>query len=76
MLIFATIFGVGLFVLLINLIFGHDSEVHVDADASGYDADANGPSIFSVRMVSLVMVGFGAVGFGVRATTDWSMAVA
>lgn len=74
MLIFATIFGVGFFILLLSLVFGHDTDVHIDADVSGVDTDVHGPSVFSVKMVSLLMVGFGAVGFGARATTDWSMA--
>jgi membrane protein implicated in regulation of membrane protease activity len=39
----------------------------VDADHGG------GPSIFSVKMIALLMVGFGAGSFGVRATTDASM---
>ncbi|HKK20095.1 MAG TPA: hypothetical protein VJ983_01375, partial [candidate division Zixibacteria bacterium] len=71
MVIFATIFGVGFLVLLISIIFGHDTDVHVDADASG--VDAHGPGVVSVKMIALMMVGFGAVGFGTRATTDWSM---
>ena len=39
----------------------------VDADIGG------GPSIFSIKIISLLMVGFGAVGFGFRSTTDWTM---
>lgn len=74
MLAFATIFGVGFAVLLISLIFGHDTDVHIDTDASSFGTDTHSPSIFSVKMISLLMVGFGAVGFGVRATADWSMA--
>jgi len=66
-IIFATIFGIGFFILIISLIFGGDSEIEVNADAGG------GPSIFSFRVVSLLLVGFGAVGFGVRASTDWTM---
>ncbi len=71
MVIFATIFGVGFLVLLISIIFGHDTDVHVDADASG--VDTHGPGVVSVKMIALMMVGFGAFGFGTRATTDWSM---
>jgi membrane-bound ClpP family serine protease len=65
--------------LLINLIFSHDTDMHVSHDFSdgGHDTDgSHGPSIFSVRMISLLMVGFGALSFGVRATTDASMFVA
>ena len=74
MLIFASIFGVGFLILIISLIFGHDTDVDagidMDHDVGG---DAHGPSIFSIKMVSLLMVGFGAVGFGMRATTDLTM---
>ncbi len=71
MVIFATIFGVGFVVLLISLVFGHDGDVHVEADTSGLDT--HGPGVVSVKMIALLMVGFGAFGFGTRATTDWSM---
>jgi membrane protein implicated in regulation of membrane protease activity len=75
--IFATIFGAGFVILILNLIFGHDVDhdfAH-DGDIGGGDVDHNGhgPSILSIRMVSLAMVGFGAVGFGVRATTEAGM---
>lgn len=72
MVIFATIFGVGFVVLLFSLIFGGDAEVEADV---GVDADtgSGGPNIFSVRMVAMLMVGFGAVGFGTRASTDATM---
>jgi membrane protein implicated in regulation of membrane protease activity len=69
MLIFATIFGVGFLLLIISLIFGHDFDHDVD---SGIDHDG-GPSIFSVKMISLLMVGFGAGSFGVRATSNATM---
>ncbi len=72
MAIFITIFGMGFLILIISLIFGHDTDVHVDVDASGADV-GHGPGIFSVRLFALAMVGFGAVGFGVRATTEWTM---
>lgn len=73
MIIFATIFGLGFAVLLISLFSGGDTDVDVDGDVS-LDTDvAHGPSVFSIKMVALLMVGFGATGFGVRATTDWSM---
>lgn len=72
MLIFITIFVVGFLLLIINLIFGHD----MDHDMSGgIDHDFDHPSVFSLKMISLLMVGFGAVGFGVRATTDATMFV-
>ncbi len=75
-LIFATIFGVGFLLLMINLVFSHDTDMGAGHDFSGggHDTDGtHGPSIFSVRMVSLLMVGFGALSFGVRATTEASM---
>jgi len=68
MVIFATIFGIGFVILIFSLIFGHD----VDTDTH-IDHDGGGPSIFSVKMISLLMVGFGALSFGVRATTEASM---
>ncbi len=70
MIIFATVFGVGFAILLTSLVFGGDAEVDVDVDT---DIGFQGPSIFSLKMLSLLMVGFGAVGFGVRSTTDWTM---
>jgi len=71
MWIFASIFGVGFLILLFNLIFGGDGDADVDAadDIGG----SSGPSIFSLKMVSMLAVGFGSVGFGMRATTDASM---
>ncbi len=73
MLIFATIFGVGFAILIINLIFGGDADADADADV-GDDIDGgHGPSVFSMRIISLLLVGFGAVGFGFRATTEMSM---
>jgi len=70
MLMFVAIFGIGFVILLIGMVFGHDG----DADAGGdFDHDAHGPSIFSVRMVALVLVGFGAAGFAVRASSGASM---
>jgi hypothetical protein len=76
-IIFATIFGVGFFLLISSLFFGHEGEYDV---SGGTDLDAHGdvghgPSIFSMRMVALLMVGFGSLSFGVRATTDASMFV-
>ncbi len=77
MLIFATIFGVGFLLLILNLIFGHDVDHGFDHDVSGGadhgDGTGHGPSVFSVRMIALLMVGFGALSFGVRATTSASM---
>ncbi len=71
MVIFASIFGVGFLTLILSLIFGgdHDIDVHGDFDT---DVD-HGPSVLSAKMIALAMVGFGAVGFGFRATYDWSM---
>ena len=73
MIIFASIFGFGFVMLLISLISGGDADVDVDGDV-GFNSDvSHGPSILSFKMVALLMVGFGATGFGVRATTEWSM---
>lgn len=74
MLIFATIFGVGFVILILNLIFGADHDIDTGVDI-GHDIDGggHGPSIFSLRIISLLLVGFGAVGFGFRATTDMTM---
>lgn len=69
MIIFATIFGVGFIMLILSMIFGHDADI----DSADIDASHAGPSIFSAKMVALLMVGFGATGFGLRATTDYSM---
>ena len=70
MIIFATIFGVGFFILILNLIFGGDHDISADTDV---DAHAGGPNIFSTKVISLLMVGFGATSFGFRATTEMSM---
>jgi len=74
MLMFVSIFGVGFVMLLITSIFGHDADTDVGHDFGG-DADhgSHGPSIFSTKMLSLILVGFGAGGFGVRATTGAGM---
>jgi membrane protein implicated in regulation of membrane protease activity len=69
-IIFATLFCIGFLLLIFSLIFGHDFDHDVD---HGFDGDAHGPSIFSVRMIALLMVGFGAVSFGFRATTKATM---
>ena len=68
MLVFVSIFAVGFAILFLSMIFGNDGDVDVDAD--GLD---HGPSIFSVKLIALIMVGFGAGGFGLRATTDAGM---
>jgi membrane-bound ClpP family serine protease len=76
MLIFATIFGIGFAILIINLIFGGDADTEADVDMDmdhDVGAGGHGPSVFSMRIISLLLVGFGAVGFGFRATTDFSM---
>lgn len=77
MLVFLSIFIVGFALLLLSMIFGHDTGDGIDHDFSA-DADhgASGPSIFSVRMISLLLVGFGGAGFGVRATSEASMLLA
>ncbi len=70
MLVFASIFGFGFIILIFNLIFGGDGDVDVTTDVG---IDTHGPGILNVRMVALLMVGFGAAGFGVRVTTSASM---
>jgi len=70
MMIFATIGGIGFVLLVANLIFGGDTDHDAGHD---FDHDHAGPSILSVRMISLLMVGFGCGGYGIRATTDASM---
>lgn len=72
MIIFATIFGVGFLILLFSVLFGGDADADVDADGDFGDDVGHGPNFFSFKMLALFMVGFGAVGFGVRTTTDWS----
>jgi len=73
MLMFVSIFGIGFVMLLISVIFGHDADGDIGGDI---DDVGHGPSIFSVRMLSLLLVGFGAFGFGVRASTEAGMFVA
>ncbi len=73
MIIFASIFGVGFLILAISALFGGDSDIDTDVDIDHDVGAGSGPSIFSVKMVSLLMVGFGAVGFGCRAASDMSM---
>jgi len=73
MVIFASIFGVGFAILLISLIFGSDGDVDVDADVDMHSDIGHGPSVFSFKMIAMLMVGFGATGFGFRATTDYTM---
>ena len=68
MLMFISIFAAGFVILILSMVFGHDGDV--DADTDGLD---HGPSIFSVKMIALILVGFGAGGFGLRATTDVGM---
>jgi len=74
-LIFATLFGVGFLLLIGSLIFGHDTDVDADVDMD-VDTDASGGAhIFSIKMISLLMVGFGAFSFGVRSSTAATMFV-
>lgn len=73
MIIFATIFGIGFTILIFSLLFGQDTDA--DADIDGDIDGGHGPNIFSVKMLALLMVGFGALSFGVRATSDASMFV-
>ncbi len=72
MIVFLSIFGVGFTLLVLSMIFGHDADVDVDVDVD-VDAGPGGPSIFSVKMISLLLVGFGSTGFAVRVTTDSTM---
>lgn len=69
MIIFLTIFGVGFVILIMGLIFGGDGDVDSDIDSDV----GHGPSILSLKTIALFAVGFGAVGFGVRSTTDLTM---
>ena len=73
MIMFATIFGVGFVLLLLNLLFGHDADADIGDVSMDVDHDIHGPSVLSFKMIALCMVGFGAVGFGVRATTEAGM---
>lgn len=68
MIVFISIFGVGFSILILSVIFGADSDIDSDMDAG-----VEGPSIFSIKLISLLMIGFGAVGFGCMATTDMTM---
>ena len=68
MLMFISIFAAGFVILILSMIFGHDGDVDADTDGPGH-----GPSIFSIKMIALILVGFGAGGFGLRATTDAGM---
>jgi hypothetical protein len=69
MIIFLTIFGVGFAILILSLIFGGDGDVDADVDSDV----GHGPSILSLKTIALFAVGFGAVGFGIRSTTDMTM---
>ncbi|MGB5106825.1 MAG: hypothetical protein WBP29_00245 [Candidatus Zixiibacteriota bacterium] len=77
MLLFASIGILGFAILLVSLIFGHDSDHDfADTDHGGLSDGDGGPSIFSVKMFAIEMVGFGVTGFGVLAGTDFSMLAA
>jgi len=79
LLVFLSIFIVGFALLVFAMIFGHDTDGGFDHDlggGGGVDHGGIGPSIFSVRMISLLLVGFGGGGFGVRATTEATMLAA
>jgi hypothetical protein len=71
-IVFATIFGVGFLILILSMIFGADADGDFDTGADFSDG-GHGPGILSIKMLALLMVGFGAVGFGVRTTTEWTM---
>lgn len=61
MLVFAAIGMVGFFFLIITALFGGDH----DADhgfEGGHDLGHEGPSPFSLRIISLFLTGFGATG--------------
>ncbi len=72
MIMFVSIFGAGFLILILSFIFGADA----DHDLAVDDLDGGGPAILSLKMISLLMIGFGAAGFGVRATSDWGMLAA
>ena len=56
MLIFLIIFFIGFALLVLSLIFGHDFDHDIDIDV---DSDVHGPSIFSVKMISLLLLNGG-----------------
>jgi hypothetical protein len=71
---FFTIFSVGLVITLFSLVFGghdHGGEFHTEVEHGdvGHDEGA-GPSMFSLRGLSLLATGFGAVAFLVMLYTD------
>ena len=68
-MVFLTIALVGCALLAISAFFGGDHDVGFDHaishDIGGHEAHAEGdggPSIFSIRIVSLFMAAFGAIG--------------
>ncbi len=66
MLFFGVIFLIGFIVAIVTFAFGGDTDSDVsdggDGDASGYT-----PNVLSVKMISLLVTGFGIVGFCARA---------
>lgn len=73
MLIFVSIFGVGFGMLVLSVIFGHDFDADVDLDVDVDTDVGGGPSVFSLKIISLLMVGFGGAGFAARVSSEASM---
>ena len=60
MLIFAVVGMVGFFFLLVSALFGGDD--HAGEVGHDHDMGHEGPSPFSLRVISMFLTGFGAVG--------------
>lgn len=75
MLLFATIGILGFAILLISLFFSHDHDFSSPDNDIISDGDG-GPSIFSVKILAIAMVGFGVTGFGIIAGTNFTMVMA
>ena len=69
---FIIIGGLGFLILLISAVFGHDHDHDfADHDHDGMHDGDKGPSVFSIKMFAIAMVGFGGTGFGFQTGTDW-----
>lgn len=69
---FLTIFGVGLGITLLSLVFGGDHDHGDMGHADGHDGDDGnqGPGLFSIRGLSLFATGFGGIGLLVMQMTN------